>query len=1104
MTFPISVFQMISYPEKYSRGCFSDTGEEENPLSCPSSLSLCSRQSSSDTGFLYIDGDDIRNMNESTAAARLNHAVNFTRPEAVIFGITDMLGYYYYSWNSVDLLSLGYYGTRAAATNSSIVSLIRKADEQNLKVGVDMRLFTSVSNESIPQGFTPLSSGAELVQLISELIGNTTNTTTSQKTIDFIVLSPMNDSWYQTVMDALNASEIELYTYLNVNHIRNIDQTLLERQLKTSSCIILDEHTSDYANLSVAYAYLYYLREAGYQFEIISGTFTPVSNITTGRPLTNRILMRCSSLGCNFMLSVKLSNVLDKELYHFYIARTLRMSYEQTTRTGSTLIILDITSPADTGNFIEQAMGGENTLGILINSLWLAGYNVMLSFGIPPHISNMNPDLLVIYTYGNTTAGVQTLSPEILNLTENYTTPVILMCLGTIPPAGDGGAGWDTVRTIFGLSSVGNETISGPLSAQLDQFNYSFSTSNSTSLDIPSSYSYSSPDAHSAVNSTTNKALIISSLFTGKRRLFINTDKLSANASQVLGFYLSERIICAEQPVWIHTSSSSAAVLAYGTLTGQAFNFSFALGHEYWRITMLGIVEEHGRWNATPVSLNSEDILLISPLNATIVGKVHDDYNISIADAVVVFNNSASKFIAISAAGISAAGQYAISIPLPLPVTLTVTATKPSGYQNYTGSITIPSGPLPLTLDITMERFIIRKNVNGTVLNNSNEPIEGVEVYYIYRNQKYNTTTDANGYFLLSNVPTGMSHTIFFYHPSYYNKSENITVQSSSDYNMPNIILEFIPLPLATYRGYIRLNETPSYGLSGAEVIIGGKNSLTNATGFFEIINVSTLLTDLNITIRLTNHDELFMALERPINGSVNWINLTINATKGVIKGGVRDYKTQNPIANAQLVFSYGGFNYSTKSNETGEYEILLNTSAPFNLTVTATDYDKAIYSEIQLNSTDPLLFYIYLNLTNRPPQISSLKYDVSYGKVEIYLNYSDRDNDSGAVSVVINNISYPMAVQNPSDVNYTVGVRYFVSVAITGECRLYINATDSRGLKATSSPDIPTSWDDPYLLTFTVPEGKEDPLYLILIGLAIGIVIAACIVVFAFTRKAL
>ena len=134
--------------------------------------------------------------------------------------------------------------------------------------------------------------------------------------------------------------------------------------------------------------------------------------------------------------------------------------------------------------------------------------------------------------------------------------------------------------------------------------------------------------------------------------------------------------------------------------------------------------------------------------------------------------------------------------------------------------------------------------------------------------------------------------------------------------------------------------------------------------------------------------------------------------------------------------------------------------------------------------------FTLIVRHTNSAPHLShggmTPKNGTNQDWFTFYVTYTDADNDSGSVYVVIDNVSHAM---KPSGVNYDQGVNYTFRIKLgPGEHTYYFKANDAWDLEATLAKDVPSK--DKPAITNKIKEVIIVPFYMQPMCWAIAIVI--------------
>lgn len=241
-----------------------------------------------------------------------------------------------------------------------------------------------------------------------------------------------------------------------------------------------------------------------------------------------------------------------------------------------------------------------------------------------------------------------------------------------------------------------------------------------------------------------------------------------------------------------------------------------------------------------------------------------------------------------------------------------------SGYKSITSNVDIIQGEVS-----KIELVLGSGSVEGKITDEDNNPLEGVEVYSLIDGNKFVTTSNSDGTYVLSDLPEGSGYTI---------NAEKSGYESAS-INGVNVSIEEctlnIDLSLKSNSGTISGIITDYDGniLSDVELVatsIDGKKytAVTNSEGKYEIVNV---ISGEGYTVRASKlgYFESFTSNITVENRKVTEnINLSLEKALGSIYGTAVD-SNNNLISDVNVTVTLKGEEkFITKTNENGVFEI--------------------------------------------------------------------------------------------------------------------------------------------------------------------------------------
>ena len=279
-------------------------------------------------------------------------------------------------------------------------------------------------------------------------------------------------------------------------------------------------------------------------------------------------------------------------------------------------------------------------------------------------------------------------------------------------------------------------------------------------------------------------------------------------------------------------------------------------------------------------------------------------------------------------------------------------------------------------------------NISGRITDPGGNGVAGIQVRPNFGSSQ-TTVSDANGYYLLANLPAGQSYDVVVSHPDY-------TFESGHQYL--GVITEdatanFIAIRLYNITG--RVTDRNGVGIGGVDITVTGGDSRSRSTNSDGSYLLNSLRAGLNYTISIWHADYAF---------SPNEISITTLAADQIanftavqaftIEGRLLD--SHGAVLSGLQVTLSGSSSASTVSNPPGGYYAFQKVAQGGNYTVTpavpgfvsspasrtfsnlsASTYtaDFVLSPATSIDATQVFVRQHYLDFLNREPDVSGLNF---------------------------------------------------------------------------------------------------------------------------------
>lgn len=320
--------------------------------------------------------------------------------------------------------------------------------------------------------------------------------------------------------------------------------------------------------------------------------------------------------------------------------------------------------------------------------------------------------------------------------------------------------------------------------------------------------------------------------------------------------------------------------------------------------------------------------------------------------------------------------------------TATVTASL-SGYNSASTQGTVTAGSSTTVPNLQLAP-IGPGTITGNVVDGGGNPIPGASV----TGAGLTASTDANGNYVLSNVPAG-SVTLVASAAGDSPASEAVTVTTGNTVTAP-------PMTLTSNQGNVtgKVMDSTSKPIVGATVSFGGGTATTDSTGTYNFTNIPAG------TIQLVASASGFQSVTQNVTvtgGSTTTANFTLataNDSPGAVTGTVTNIATHGVISGATVTWN----TTSVTSNSSGVYSIANVAGGTQTVTAKASGY-LPLSSTVTVNGgTSTLNFQLstagILNVTvvdSTGKAVSGAQVSISGGQIATSL--SGTTNASGVYS---------------------------------------------------------------------------------------------------------
>jgi len=272
---------------------------------------------------------------------------------------------------------------------------------------------------------------------------------------------------------------------------------------------------------------------------------------------------------------------------------------------------------------------------------------------------------------------------------------------------------------------------------------------------------------------------------------------------------------------------------------------------------------------------------------------------------------------------------------VPEGTNYTITATK-KGYDSGTSTIAQVNAT-EVTRGIIIQ--ITGGAVSGTVKDEKGNNVEGATVSTTIGGTVYSTKTDADGRYILNDLPEGTGYEIIAEKIGYKGdiaKDVTVTIDSVT----PNVDLQ-IELNSGSIEGTV-VDESGN-PISGVTVEVVGSDgrtysAITEEDGVYKIDHVPA---EENLTITAERAGYVTNSVDNisvRVGDITTGVDIVLKENVGILAGKVLDPYGE-PVSGVEVEISSYDNTYTTTTNESGEFRIEKVAAGPYTVTATSIDY---------------------------------------------------------------------------------------------------------------------------------------------------------------------